>query len=179
MPGRRKTNPRVEEVSEKVEEVPTEETPEQPAEAASETAEEVVTHDESDVPEILSRDTQDGKGADDVPEPDFESYATEGVEKTKTVQEVASEVLAGVWGKYGERRARLGEAGYDPTEVEIEVNRRRSAGAPYAYSPSPTELAAQVNRGEWGSEREQRIRLEGAGYVHRLVLLEVERLRGR
>ena len=34
-----------------------------------------------DIEALLSRETADGKGEDDVPPADFESYATEGVEK--------------------------------------------------------------------------------------------------
>lgn len=178
MPGRRKTSPPVEEVSETVQEIPPEDTSEQSVEVASDAPAEVVTHDEEDVQAALARDTQDGKGDEPVPESDFESYATEGVERTKSIQELAQEVLEGKHGRYGERHTRFEEMGFGASEVEIEVNRRRSTGAPYPYSPSLTELAVQVTRGEWGNEQEQRLRLEGAGYLHRYVMDEVNRLRG-
>lgn len=178
MPGRRKTSPPVEEVSETVQEIPPEDTSEQSVEVASDAPAEVVTHDEEDVQAALARDTQDGKGDESVPESDFESYATEGVEKTKPVKDVASEILQGKWGTYAERRKRLQDSGYDPVQVESEVNLRLSSGAPYAYRSSITEVAAQVIRGEWGSDREQRLRLEGAGHLHRYVMDEVTRLQG-
>jgi hypothetical protein len=38
-------------------------------------------HDDSDVAMALQRDTQDGKGDGDLPDSDFNSYATDGVEK--------------------------------------------------------------------------------------------------
>lgn len=41
-------------------------------------------HDDTDVPEALKRETQDGPGdLSKLPEPDFESFATEGVEVTE------------------------------------------------------------------------------------------------
>lgn len=180
MPGRKRTasTPSTDHVQETVEEAPTEVAPEQPVEVTPEAPEVVVTHDEKDVEALLDRDTQDGKGDDEVPESDFESYATEGVEKTKTVPEVASEILQGKWGRYGERRQLLKDAGYDPVQVESFVNIRLSSGAPSAHHPSLTEVAAQVLRGEWGSDREQRLRLEGAGHLHKYVMEEVARQQG-
>lgn len=184
MPGsRRKPTSKTDEVIDRiaeagVQEVPPEETPEQSVEVTPDAPAEVVTHDEEDVRAALARDTQDGKGDEPAPESDFESYATKGVEKTLSVQEVASEILQGKWGSYAERRKRLQNSGYDPVQVESEVNLRMSSGAPYAYRSSVTEVATQVIRGEWGSEREQRLRLEGAGHLHRYVMDEVTRLQG-
>lgn len=55
----------------------TDETPAQPVEVSPE---EQVHYDDTDVPAALERETQDGKGDDQVPEADFQSFATEGVE---------------------------------------------------------------------------------------------------
>lgn len=41
----------------------------------------------------------------------------------KSVHEVAQEILDGKWGNGRERRVRLAEYGYDPIEVQQEVNR--------------------------------------------------------
>lgn len=40
-------------------------------------------HDEEDVQALLARVTHDGKGDGEVPESDFVSFATEGVEKAE------------------------------------------------------------------------------------------------
>lgn len=93
-------------------------------------------HDE-DVSAALERKTQDGKGDEEVPESDFHSFATEGVEKEESnlqsVEDVASEVLAGRWGNPKVRGEVLKAAGYDVEAVEAEVARRIQAGAPSAY----------------------------------------------
>lgn len=40
-----------------------------------------------DIEALLSRETADGKGDDEVPPADFESFATEGVEQTDDTEE--------------------------------------------------------------------------------------------
>lgn len=137
-------------------------------------------HDDTDVPASLKRQTQDGKGDDEVPESDFESFATDDVEKgQKSVEDLASEVLDGKWGEGDERRRRLDSSGYDSVEVQIEVNRRLVGGAPAAHTPDTKELAKQVIRGEWGSNDEDiRRNLERAGYNVTQVVLEVSRQLG-
>lgn len=42
----------------------------------------------------------------------------------KTVDDIAVEVLAGLWGNDEERRQRLTAAGYDPEEVRVVVNQK-------------------------------------------------------
>lgn len=41
----------------------------------------------------------------------------------KTVDEIAVEVLAGLWGNAEDRKQQLTAAGYDPAEVQTAVNR--------------------------------------------------------
>jgi hypothetical protein len=104
--------------------------PEQPKPTENTTAPE--THDEEDIPKLLARHTFDGKGDAAVPPSDFQSFATEGVEKKlKSTEDVAQEVLNGNWGHNAQTVSqRLHEAGYDVLEVEKEYNRRKAAGAP-------------------------------------------------
>lgn len=40
----------------------------------------------------------------------------------KTVDEIAVEVIAGLWGNGSERKEKLTEAGYDYSEVQKKVN---------------------------------------------------------
>lgn len=44
-------------------------------------------------------------------------------ETTKSVEDVAKEVIAGKWGRGQARITRLREAGYDPAVVKVEVDR--------------------------------------------------------
>lgn len=51
----------------------------------------------------------------------------------KSVDDLATEVLAGMWGNGHERRERLTAAGYDYAAVQAEVNRRVSAQTPLVH----------------------------------------------
>lgn len=93
-------------------------------------------HDESDVKAALERQTQDGKGPDPVPESDFDSFATQGVEKHDllSVKEVTGQVLAGRWGpNFATASEKLSNAGYNVEEVWEEFARRKAGGAPSAF----------------------------------------------
>lgn len=129
-------------------------------------------HDATDVEAALQRETQDGKGPDPVPESDFDSFATDGVEQDDLLpeEEVATQVLAGKWGADEVKRRRLAAAGYDPSSIARIVNRRLASGAANAF---PTDLRADataVIRGEWGSgEDEIKRNLDHAGKNPKLV----------
>jgi hypothetical protein len=104
---------------------PTQQAPQNPAQ-----------HDETDVAAALQRKTQDGKGDEEVPESDFQSFATEGVEKKDllSVEEVTQQVLSGLWGPMAEvAEQRLRDAGYNVAEVGQEFDRRKRGGAPSAF----------------------------------------------
>lgn len=94
----------------------------------------------------------------------------------KSVSVVATEVLAGKWGVNPDRKRRLEQAGYNYDQVQDEVNRRLSRGAPAAHRDSIREIAEQVIAGKWGNGNQRRARLEGAGYNYREVQDEVNRL---
>lgn len=92
--------------------------------------------DESEVAAALRRTTFDGKGTDPLPESDFDSFATKGVEKDDllSVQEVTGEMLAGRWGSTAaSAMEKLGTAGYDTDAVWAEFQRRKAGGAPSAF----------------------------------------------
>lgn len=95
------------------------------------------SHDDTDVAAALARKTQDGKGADPVPESDFQSFETAGVEKDQellSIEDVTSEVLAGRWGPTEKIASeRLGAAGYDVAAVAEEFVYRKGRGAPSAF----------------------------------------------
>lgn len=93
----------------------------------------------------------------------------------KSVDEIATEVIAGAWGNGPERSRRLQVAGYSPTEVQAAVNARVGGNA------APTRLsinalAQQVIAQQWGNGTERRRRLIAAGYDADAVQVEVNRL---
>jgi hypothetical protein len=135
-------------------------TPETPQEPTS-----TENHDDTDVEAALQRKTQDGKGSDPVPESDFDSFATEGVEEEHlSDQDVAEQVLVGKWGAGEEKRERLRARGYDPSAIARLVNLRLASGAPTVFPTSLRDDAAAVIRGEWGSdEAEIKRNLDHAG----------------
>jgi hypothetical protein len=136
---------------------------------------EVEPHDEEDVAAALQRETQDGKGDDEVPESDFDSFATDGVQKGElSDDEIAVQVLRGDWGSGEEMRKNLTSKGYNPTAVQTIVNHRIASGAPSAYKLTDREIATSVIRGEWGPSPEEASRRLEAAYGPRRKAIEIE-----
>ena len=52
------------------------------------------------------------------------SHVSEPPRRTKSVSDLAAEVIQGKWGNGRERAVRLRAAGYNANEVQAEVNRR-------------------------------------------------------
>lgn len=73
-----------------------------------------------------------------VPKYDKETAAT-GTTATKSVTEVAKEVIAGKWGNGADRKNRLTAAGYDYSKVQSEVN---------AISPGNDSASAKISVGD-------------------------------
>lgn len=90
---------------------------------------------------------------------------------TKTSSEIAKEVLAGKWGNGDERISKLKAAGYDPANVQYEVNQLLGAA-----KKSVTEIAKEVIAGKWGNGTERISKLKTAGYNPTEVQNEVNRL---
>lgn len=89
----------------------------------------------------------------------------------KTVDELAQEVITGLWGNGQERYDRLTEAGYDYYAVQKRVNE-------ILYPPLKPldEVAMEVIRGEWGNGDERYRRLTEAGYDYYLVQRRVNEI---
>lgn len=94
----------------------------------------------------------------------------------KTNEQLADEVLRGLWGNGDDRERRLTAAGYHYDAVQAEVNRRLSGGAPSPGRPSVNEIARQVIKGMWGNGADRRRRLEAAGFNYVAIQAEVNRL---
>lgn len=88
---------------------------------------------------------------------------------TKTVAEVAQEVIDGKWGNGGERKAALTAAGYDYKAVQKKVNELLS-------KKSITEIAKEVIAGKWGNDPTRTAKLKAAGYDAAAVQKKVNEL---
>ena len=91
-------------------------------------------------------------------------YDAEPVVETKTVTQLAREVLKGKWGNGATRKQRLTEAGYDYTAVQKEVNRLCNSS-----KKSNETVAKEVIDGKWGNGTERKNRLTAAGYDYTAI----------
>lgn len=82
-------------------------------------------------------------------------------QKTKSVDEIAREVIAGQWGNGVDRKNRLTSAGYNYQEVQNRVNEILK---PKQTIKSVDEIAREVIAGKWGNGQERKNRLSSAGY---------------
>ena len=78
----------------------------------------------------------------------------------KSVNEVAQEVLQGLWGNGQERFDNLTNAGYDAQAVQDKVNSLLNGG----NAKSVDEVAQEVLQGLWGNGQERYDNLTNAGY---------------
>lgn len=93
---------------------------------------------------------------------------------TKSVAELAKEVLAGQWGNDPQRTQSLRAAGYDPVAVQAQVNADLAKPNP---SLLPLQVIAQkVIHGDYGNGQERVNRLRNAGYDPLAVQAEVNKL---
>ncbi len=94
----------------------------------------------------------------------------------KTVDELALEVINGLWGNGEERRERLTAAGYDYDAVQARVNELLKE---MENDPKTTdEIAIEVIQGKWGNGEERRERLTAAGYDYNVIQARVNELLG-
>lgn len=83
----------------------------------------------------------------------------------KSVDEVAQEVLQGLWGNGQERYDNLTNAGYNAQSVQDKVNSILNGEAPSSSASSVLDSVAQeVLQGLWGNGQDRFNNLENAGY---------------
>lgn len=82
----------------------------------------------------------------------------------KSVDEVAREVIQGIWGNDDERRVRLASAGYNVDEVQAYVNKLCTPA-----KKSNEEIASEVLAGAWGNGEDRKNRLASAGYDYAAI----------
>lgn len=80
----------------------------------------------------------------------------------KSNEEIAKEVINGLWGNGEDRKKRLSSAGYDYSTIQNLVN--KMVGNNSTPKKSNQEIAKEVVRGLWGNGEERKNRLRKAGY---------------
>lgn len=90
------------------------------------------------------------------------SVTTPTPRPTKTIDEIAKEVIAGKWGNGDARKNALVEAGYDYEKVQKRVN--ELIKAPTKPTKSIDEVAKEVLAGKWGNGDARVSALKKAGY---------------
>lgn len=88
----------------------------------------------------------------------------------KTIEQVAQEVLKGLWGNGAVRQAKLIAAGYNYKEVQAMVNALASG------KKTTTQIAKEVIAGKWGAGATRKQKLTAAGYDYNAVQKAVNQL---
>lgn len=85
----------------------------------------------------------------------------------KTNEEVAKEVIKGVWGNGTERKNKLQANGYNYSEVQKIVN--AMVKGTYENRKSNRDIALEVINGKWGNGSERKRKLEMSGYDYKAI----------
>lgn len=102
------------------------------------------------------------------------NYPTIGKKPSKSIEDLAREVIAGKWGNGSERNEKLKKAGYDAVLVQKEVNRQLShSKAPFKSNQT---IAREVLKGKWSNGSKRKESLEKAGYDYQAIQKIVNQL---
>lgn len=94
--------------------------------------------------------------------------------KSKTVDELADEVIAGKWSAGDERKKMLTNAGYSYTAVQNRVNEKLLGNE--IQRKSYDDIAKEVIAGKWGSGNERKQKLNAAGYNYNAIQKRVNEI---
>ena len=96
---------------------------------------------------------------------------------SKSVNELANEVIQGKWGNGDERKQRLTAAGYDYNAIQSRVNEiLNNENKPTPAKKSIDEIAKEVINGKWGNGNERKQKLQNAGYNYSQVQKRVNEM---
>ena len=101
------------------------------------------------------------------------AMATPTPTPSKTIDQLAIEVIQGKWGCDPVRSKALTDAGYDAKAVQARVNELLYPCVP---TKSIDEVAKEVIRGDWGVDPERSKRLTAAGYDAKAVQKRVNEM---
>lgn len=108
------------------------------------------------------------------PEPYLDKdYIQEPVVTKKSNEEIAQEVINGLWGNGQERKNNLTAAGYNYSVVQSIVN---TLLQPKVVNKIVETVAKEVIAGKWGNGAERKKRLQAAGYDYSKVQAKVNEL---
>lgn len=111
-----------------------------------------------------------------VPKYDAEPVAEPVEQPTKTLTQIAREVLKGKWGNGSARKANLTAAGYDYNAVQREVNRLVNSSKTTTTTKTNEEIAKEVIQGKWGNGADRKTKLTNAGYDYATIQSIVNKL---
>lgn len=101
---------------------------------------------------------------------------------TKSIDEIAHEVIAGNWGNGNERKSAITNAGYNYDAVQARVNEilsgKKTTTKPTPAKKSVDEIANEVIAGKWGTGKDRQNRLAAAGYNYSEVQARVNQILG-
>ena len=103
-------------------------------------------------------------------------YDGDYVPVRKTIDELAKEVIAGLWGNGVTRKNKLTNAGYDFKEVQRRVNDMLKSNEEVETDLSLEKIAKEVILGRWGNGAIRKTRLTLAGYNYKEVQALVDRM---
>ena len=94
---------------------------------------------------------------------------------TKTLEDIAREVIKGKWGTGSERKKRLEAEGYVYSAVQAKVNEIcNKSSVKSTTKKSVDTVAREVINGKWGNGSDRKARLEAAGYNYKEVQSRVK-----
>lgn len=127
--------------------------------------------------EVIQQKVNELLGSSSKPAPAPQPAPAPTPKPSKSVDEVAREVINGNWGNGSERRSKLESAGYNYSAVQTKVNELVSGVASSKPSlKSIDEVAREVIKGVWGNGSSRKSRLEAAGYNYKEVQSRVNAL---
>ena len=95
---------------------------------------------------------------------------------SKSINDIAREVINGAWGNGDDRVKRLKAAGYNYNEVQNAVNSILKGGSGATTTKSIETIAREVIAGKWGNGSDRKARLQAAGYNYSQVQAKVNQL---
>lgn len=108
------------------------------------------------------------------------NYALDKLESSekpkKSNEELAQEVIKGLWGNGGARRQRLTDAGYSYKDVQAIVDKLVEEEKKKSAKKSNEEIAKECIRGDWGNGEVRKEKLTVAGYSYDEIQPIVNRL---
>ncbi len=90
-------------------------------------------------------------------------YVTNNNQTTKNIDEIANEVIKGLWGNGEERKSKITNAGYNYNDVQNKVNEILNINN-NTLKKNNNEIADEVIKGLWGNGEERKNRIISAGY---------------